>query len=174
MGFKDQYSIPFAGLALGNHHFEYQIDQQFFESFEFSEIHKGNVTIQVDLDRQDRMLVFTFGIQGTVTLPCDRCCDPVEMKVDNEDVLYVKFGEDFHEESAEVIIIPKTEHRFDLSALIYEMILLSLPYQRVHPDDDTGNSTCNPDILRRLKELGPDKDIDPRWEGLKGIHLTTN
>ena len=174
MGVLEQFVIPFSGLALGNHRFDYQIDDTFFESFEYSEIHKGNLIITVDMDRQERMLSFKINISGSVTIPCDRCLDPFELRVDGKEVLFVKFGEDYHEESAEVIIIPRTEHRFNLATLLYEMIILNLPYQRIHPDDEKGNSKCDPEILKRLQELDPEKDIDPRWEGLKGINLDIN
>lgn len=174
MGFLNQFVIPFSGLGLGNHHFDYHVDNKFFESFEYSEIHSGVLNIAVDMDRQERMLAFTITLHGTVTVPCDRCLDPFELPVNGQEVLFVKFGDDFHEESAEIIIIPRTEHRFNLAPILYEMILLSLPYQRIHPDDQDGNSTCDPEILKRLQELKPEKDIDPRWEGLKGINLDNN
>lgn len=171
MGLKDQFVIPFSGLTPGKHYFDYSVDQTFFDSIEYSEIHSGKLDILVELDRQETMLTFTISFHGIVTVPCDRCLDPFDMSVDGKETVYVKFGDDFHEESAEIIIIPRTEHRFDLRTILYEMILLSLPYQRIHPEDADGNSQCDPEVLKRLKDMEPDHDIDPRWEGLKGINL---
>jgi hypothetical protein len=33
-----QYLIPFVGLKLGKHHFEYQISNAFFEIFDYDEL----------------------------------------------------------------------------------------------------------------------------------------
>ncbi|MHC1706327.1 MAG: DUF177 domain-containing protein [Bacteroidales bacterium] len=171
MGKKDQYVIPFSGLTTGKHYFDYLVDHEFFESIEYSEIHNGSMQVKVELDRQETMLTFNISFYGIVSIDCDRCLDPFDMPVEGNEVLFVKFGEDYHEESAEVIVIPRTEHRFDLRTILYEMILLSLPYKRIHPEDEDGNSQCDPEILNRLRELEPEKEIDPRWEGLKGINL---
>ena len=62
---------------------------------------------------------------------------------------------------------------------IYESICLSLPYQRVHPDDSEGRSTCDPDMLSRFRIVseeefdrlcpGTETDGSSPWEKLKEI-----
>ena len=56
---------------------------------------------------------------------------------------------------------------------VYESIMLALPIQVLHPDDENGNSTCNPEILKIMNEHSPDAkkedEIDPRWEALKKL-----
>jgi uncharacterized metal-binding protein YceD (DUF177 family) len=57
---------------------------------------------------------------------------------------------------------------------MYEYIVLSLPVQRIHPDDENGRSGCDPDMLEKLKaltakELNLENQADPRWDALKGI-----
>jgi uncharacterized metal-binding protein YceD (DUF177 family) len=39
----------------------------------------------------------------------------------------------------------------DLEQYIYESIVLSLPLQRVHPEDVHGQPLCNPAMLERFK-----------------------
>jgi hypothetical protein len=35
------YTIPFVGLKLGEHHFDYDIDNTFFHKFEYNEFNAG-------------------------------------------------------------------------------------------------------------------------------------
>ena len=41
----------------------------------------------------------------------------------------------------------------------------------IHPDDADGNSTCNPDMIRRLNDLLVHGEVqtDPRWDDLKKL-----
>ncbi len=174
MGTFEPLIIPFSGLSLGNHHFDFQIGDSFFENIECSEVQGGEVQVSVMLERQERMLVFDIAFHGFLTTPCDRCLDPFPFPVEGEERLYVKFGEDFHEESYDVMVIPKSEHRIDLTHIVYEMLILMLPYQRVHPDDEDGNTTCDPEILARMEHLKANQGEDPRWDALKNIRLDNN
>jgi len=69
-----------------------------------------------------------------------------------------------------VVVIPETEYTFDLAPYLYEFIHLALPVRLIHPDDENGNSTCDPDMLRRLEKLIPTETIDPRWEALRKLN----
>jgi uncharacterized metal-binding protein YceD (DUF177 family) len=74
------------------------------------------------------------------------------------------------EESEDVIVIPETEYQFNLAPYIYEFIHLALPAQIIHPDDEYGDSTCDPEMLRILNTLAPSESVDPRWEALKKLN----
>ncbi|MCX6270704.1 MAG: DUF177 domain-containing protein [Bacteroidetes bacterium] len=165
------FVINFHGLALGVHQFNFEIDDSFFEWVEDTELSEGDIAVNVTLDRQERMLVFDFDISGSVFVPCDRCLDPFDLPVEGKQKLIVKFGEQFGEESDDVIILPSVVHQIDLSQYIYEYIHLLLPYQRVHPEDEEGNSLCDQEQLKRLEELSKVKEIDPRWDKLRGFAL---
>jgi uncharacterized metal-binding protein YceD (DUF177 family) len=157
-------------LKEGLHHFDFKVDDSFFESFEESEIEKGNVDIHVTLNKKPSILEFLFEVRGTVSVPCDRCLDQIEMDIRYEAPLYVKFGEESHEETDELYVLSEQETEIDLAQFIYEYVHLCLPYRRVHPDDEEGNSTCNKDMLKRLEELSVNdekQDDDPRWNNLK-------
>ena len=84
--------------------------------------------------------------------------------------MIVKFGDSYYEESDEVVVIPETEHKLNVSQYIYEFINLLLPIKRVHPNDEQGMSKCNPEILDRLKSAEEDETTDPRWDVLKLLH----
>jgi len=67
--------------------------------------------------------------------------------------------------------LPADEHELDLQQHFYEYIHLALPIKRVHPDDQSGNSTCDPVMLKKLKELIVEEkyENDPRWDELKRL-----
>jgi uncharacterized metal-binding protein YceD (DUF177 family) len=163
------YIIHFVGLSIGNHLFDFEVNDTFFEQFEYSQLQRGLVKIQVNLDKQDRLMVFTFDIKGTVEVTCDRCGEEFMLPVSGKQNLIVKFGAEFQEESEDMIVIPTTEYKIDLSSFIYEYLHLMLPWRIVHPDDAEGKTRCNPEALRLLEELTPHSTLDPRWDALNAI-----
>jgi len=44
-----------------------------------------------------------------------------------------------------------------------------LPIKKVHPEDNDGNSTCNPKVIKKLEELENQNPIDSRWNELKKL-----
>lgn len=169
MDYLKNYTIPFVGLPAGKHHFDLEFNNKFFVALGYSEITNGEGSIQVDLEKQERMLIFDIMVEGWVEAICDRCLEPLKQDVYAEERLFVKFGEAYEEESEDVIIISEGSHEFELAHYVYEMINLSLPLKIVHPDDEEGNSLCDPEIIRRLEELKPKKPVDPRWDSLSGL-----
>ncbi len=172
MGGPGQYSIPFRGLKEGRHNFHFDIDNTFFDHFESSEIKEGNVAVRVELENHSRFLELRFYIAGTVKVICDRCLDSFPLDIEEKNaVLYVRFGEENHEQTAELIILSDSENEINLAQYIYEFIHLALPSQRIHPEKD-GLSGCNPEMTEKLKEHsagGSKTTTDPRWDKLKGI-----
>lgn len=173
MGYLKQFVIPFTGLKAGNYTFAFEIDDRFFEHFEYSEIQHGRIHVEVVMERQPRMMIFNFLITGQVTIPCDRCGEIYSQSVDGEEKLIVKFGEDHHEETEDILIIREDEHEFDLSQFIYEYIHLLLPLKKVHGTDEQGESLCNPEITGRIIRT-EEHPVDPRWEKLKDLKDNIN
>ncbi len=165
-----EYIIHYVGLEPGNHQFEFEVKDSFFEHFEFSQIQHGQVHVSVVLEKQERMMIFTLALEGKVLVTCDRCSDEFYFPLSDAQRIIVKLGAEYMEESEDVIVIPETEYQFDLSSYIYEFIHLALPARLLHPDDEDGNSTCDPDMLRRLETLRPTDTVDPRWEALKKLN----
>ncbi|MEG2365470.1 MAG: YceD family protein, partial [Alistipes sp.] len=60
--------------------------------------------------------------------------------------LVVKFSDEIDEYDGEVMWISPSASEVDLAQYIYESIVLSLPYQRVHPE-----GMCDPEMLARFK-----------------------
>jgi len=104
-----------------------------------------------------------------VMVSCDRCNELMELEVNGNERLIVKYGDRYYEESEDVQIIPETSHQFDLSPFIYEYIHLLVPIRRVHPEDAEGKSQCAPEILKKLKDLSEHHAKDPRWDALNQL-----
>lgn len=171
LDFLKQFVIPFSGLSLGNHDYQFKITSEFFEYFEYSEIKHANIDVKVILDKQSTMLIFDFDINGDVELICDRCQDPFPLEIEGEERLIVKFSEEQSSPADEIIILSQFENKIDLNKHIFEYINLLLPYKRVHPDDNNGISLCNKEMIEKLKSLEQTKQTDPRWDALKKINL---
>lgn len=166
-----EYTIQFVGLEPGNHQYEFEVNDTFFEQFEFSQIQHGQINVTVDLEKMERMMIFNIGIEGEALVTCDRCTEEFNFPISDTQRLIVKLGAEYMEESEDVVVIPETEYKFDLSPYIYEFIHLALPARLLHPDDEDGNSTCDPEMLRLLEKLTPTEDtFDPRWEALKNLN----
>lgn len=165
-----EYHIQFVGLEPGMHQFEFDVNDSFFEHFEFSLIQHGNIHVTAELEKMERMMIFKLGFVGDVMVTCDRCTNEFSCPLSDSQKLIVKLGAEYFEESDDVVVIPETDYQFDLSPYIYEFIHLALPARLLHPDDEDGNSTCDPDMLRLLESLHPTESIDPRWEALKKLN----
>ncbi len=168
-----EYCIPFAGLKQGKHKFEYQIDNTFFESFDYHEFNDAEIKLHIVLDRMSTVLELEMKTKGTVNLYCDLTNESFDQKIKASLKLLVKFGDVYNDEDDEILIIPHREHQVNISQYVYEMIVLSVPSKRIHPGVLDG--TLNSEALKRLEELQPkenkkDKNkIDPRWEALKKL-----
>ena len=165
--------IPFKGLKIGKHHFTFELDSVFFDQFSDSEIKRGKCTIEVALYKSHDMMELSLTIKGYVEVICDRCLEPFNLDLQISESLYVKFSEEDRGQTDDLLIISEKDHELDITQNIYEYIILHLPYQRVHPEDEYGNSLCNKEMIGYLNEYltdhKPKEDTDPRWEQLRSF-----
>jgi uncharacterized metal-binding protein YceD (DUF177 family) len=176
MKVTNEFLIPFIGLKLGKHQFEYEIKKSFFDSFDYHEYEDCDVKVDVVLDKKSTMLELAFKHKGTVHLPCDLTNEMFDLPIKGKIKLVVNFGEEFNNDNEELLILPHGEHQIDVSQYIYEMIVLSVPLKRVHPGIKEGTlQTGALEKLTRLSVKEQNKDIkkeentDPRWDKLKQL-----
>ena len=117
---REDYTIHYIGLAKGEHNFSYSIDDIFFKGFENSVVKVGKVDVEVELTKQERVLLLNFSFEGWLRMPCHRCLDEFDFPVVGENRLIVKLGDHAEEESDEVIVIPAESNQLDLSQYIFE------------------------------------------------------
>jgi uncharacterized protein len=184
---KREYIVPFVGLKLGFHEFEFEIHDPFFEELEYSIIQKGNALVKLKLEKKETMLIGEFSVSGSVFTSCDRCNDPVEVPVNGSFRLIYKFGGEQSDDET-LIVLPNDTYELDVRQNIYELMTVSLPSRLVHP-----KGKCNEEMIALLKQYtgisqddqgddeldgdddddnGDDDDdpIDPRWSALKNLN----
>ena len=169
-----QFSIPFTGLKLGKHQFEFEIDKSFFDAFEYSLVKDGTLKTTVDLDKQETMLILYFHIKGTIQLNCDKCLAEFSQSIEINERQIVKFAEDnLESDDLEIIVLNKKESVVDVSELIYELITVAIPY--INKCEQVGK-TCDQEMTATLTKLAcgsaekeEEQNDDPRWAALKKL-----
>ena len=172
MGKADKYTISLKSLSEGTHSYEYTLDHTFFSEIDSPEIQNGDVNIGLMLRRTGDTFELHFDIKGHIVIPCDRCLDDMELPVETEDTLYVKFGEEYSEEGENLIVVPEAEGTINLAWYMYECIALTIPLKHTHPE-----GMCNPEMETLLKAhsaasdeiSGDEEPVDPRWNALKKL-----
>lgn len=164
------YKIPFKGLKLGKHQFDYVIVKEFFESYPNNEFIDTEIAVTVDFNKKDTILELYFKMQGTVRINCDVSGEEFDQLLEGSYELIVNFGNEYNDENDQILIIPHNEYELDISQYIYEMVILNVPTKRIHPGviDGTLKSKAL-DKLEELQNRNKKENIDPRWEKLKGL-----
>ena len=172
-----EFTIPFVGLKLGEHHFDFIIHNTFFEHFEYDEFNNATIHLDVLLDKKTTLLEFTLTYKGHVNVNCDVTNEPYNQEIEGDYHFVVKFGETFNDENEDLLILPHGSYEVNIQQYVYESIILGLPTRRIHPGIEDG--TLQSDILDKLEELSPKanneakkdtaEDTDPRWDTLKKL-----
>lgn len=171
----NQYIIPFKGLKEGEHDFDFQIGKEFFDENEALNIEDGKLKSKVVLTKKTSFLVLDVTLSGAVSIQCDRCLENFNFQIDHSDQLYVKFKEEAEEPDLNVIFLHPSDDLLDLNQYFFDCIGLSLPIQKVHPENEKGEPTCDRKMMTILnahsnEETSDNKEeIDPRWSKLKDL-----
>jgi len=168
------FTVPYEGLKLGKHEFEFQITKPFFEELEYSLIEEGGVYVTMLLEKRETMMVADITFDGWVEKSCDRCNDSLRVKVKSSSQLIFKFDTEASEDENLIVLLP-SEYQLHLAPIFYELMVVALPSRTVHPEDE-----CNEEMLDLLDEYSGyyedesdeenGDDIDPRWEALKKLN----
>jgi len=169
------YTIPFIGLKIGKHHFDYQIDNTFFQHYEYDEFNAVDVKIDLEFEKKSTFLELCFSAKGIINVNCDITDEPYDQSINDDFKLVIKFGNEYNNDNEDILIIPHGEYEINVAQFIYELIILAVPIKRIHPGIEDG--TLQSDILSKLEELSPNEDIktkssegiDPRWNNLKKL-----
>jgi len=168
------YALRISGLGEGDHDFSFELDRQFFALFEHPDIENGNVLAEVGLEKKQGVISLHFSLHGEVEVTCDRCLEKFMTGISTAQSIFVKMGDTPGEIEDDVVMIGIDDHEIEVGQYLYEFIILALPYQKIHPEDSQGKSTCDPEMLKRLdafrvREPDRNNNNDPRWDALKKI-----
>ena len=174
------FIISLNGLAQGRSEFCYRVGEEFFGTYGNSGISDADVAVQVAVEKANGFIGVDCSISGTVTLPCDRCLEPLTLPVDAFAQLSVKFGPEPAEAplpmegEREILYLSDADTDLDLSQTVYDYTLLSLPMQKVHAEGE-----CNPETLKYLcrEEAAveaPEVEMNSPFAALKAMMENSN
>lgn len=171
MNCLENFQIDLKSLKEGLQTLEYDLDDNFFNAIEGSEVSAGRLHVTVDVERvNDSFFALHFHGQGTVMVPCDICLEDMEQPVSIDERLSAKFGEE-NSEDDDLVTVAEDEGILDVAWFIYEFIRLAIPIRHVHAP-----GKCDPAMMKILKEHSAarsgDEDTEPvdsRWAALKKI-----
>jgi uncharacterized protein len=165
------FTLPLSGLRDGTHEFRLRVGNDFFACFEGAAIHQGDLEVVITLDKRPSLMVLHFSIKGQVLAECDRCLEPFDLPIADEQDLLVKYDETAWDD-ADVIYIEKGTPSLNVAKYVYEFIHLAQPLFKSH---ELAGGACDPEMLKHISqaEYGKEQDdappTDSIWSELKKI-----
>lgn len=187
---SDKYFIiPFVGLKIGTHEFEFEINDSFFEDMEYSIVQKGKIKVILQLEKKETMFNARFFAEGTIETVCDRCNAPLELDIEGEFSLVYKFGYEESEDESLVILHPEA-YELNVKDAIYELISTSVPPRVLHqpgecdeemwsllkqytvnqPEEEEDDDDWDDDEEEQIPGIEEFDPKDPKWSILKNLN----
>ena len=157
-----EFIIPVNGLPAGRTRLHRHAGKEFFGSFGNADILGADLSVEVMVEKSGASVGVDCALEGTLTVPCDRCLEEVTLPVRAQARLIARPGQgepDVPEEGdREVVFYAPEDGLLDLSQTVYDYAVLALPLQRVHEE-----GSCNPEALRHLRRgpAAPDVPAGP-------------
>lgn len=143
-----QYKLELASLPEGEYKQEFVCDTAFFQSIESIDVIGGEVRVSLSLLHKNGVYDCHFSFDGEVEISCDRCLEAMSHRVDTDYDIIVKYGEEYDDTSDEVLVIPDEMRVLDISSLLHDTIVLTIPIRHVHPEGE-----CDAQMASRFDEL---------------------
>ncbi len=191
MGKFTAYKLPLKSLAKGSHEFDYHLTKQFFTDMESADIRDADVSVKLVVVYNGDVYDLTFTFDGDITVLCDRCLDDLHLPVETTYHIMVKYGDDFNDDSDELLEIPDSDNYLNVAYMLYDTVALSVPIKHVHPLGKCNRAMSAILKKHRARATGEDADLendlidemdqiddssaepssgnDPRWDALKGL-----
>jgi uncharacterized protein len=162
----DQILIPISGLKLGHHEFNFILNKKFFDQFSNINEVQGEFEVKITLEKSELLIRTHFEIIGNISLDCARCNDPIDNPLEINASHIFKLSSSILELNDDNIsVITHDTFELDLTYLVYELIILSIPVRPLHNDGDCNKNTL--EILEEiLKKSNKSELADPRWSKL--------
>ena len=168
----EAFIIPLSDWAAGERSYRFHAGIEFFQAFDNTEILDADVLVEAVVSKQGGHKVEAdLHLKGTVTVPCDRCLDPLVLPVEENPSFSVRFdvpeAADLSEDGKEVLPLSGANADLDLSQVVYDYVCLSMPLQRVHPEGGCNQATVRflSQEERRNEEAAPSSP----FAALKGL-----
>ena len=176
----DALKLKLKTLPFGTHAVECHLDESFFNLDEQTEVRRADVDVTLQVKRKsENTYHLEIACDGTLTIPCDRCLDDLDLPVEVDYSLNVEqMGTELDDSNDELLIVPSDWRELDAAPIVRDTVLLAIPMTHCHENEDD----CNADMLdlldSHLAEAVPDDvdddqsettSTDPRWEALKKL-----
>lgn len=161
--------IPLHGLTKGGQEFDYVLNDSFLDGFSHDVVEGLECDAHLKAEQRGGWIEIHCRLQGKARVLCDRCLDNLFLPVEIDQALTVRFDEDPEEvvnDDDNIIILREGTSEIDLSQTLYDLICVSLPMTKVHPEGE-----CNPDALARLskEEQAASEPMNTPFSGLKDL-----
>ena len=165
------YDVFFGGKPDGFYSFTYDLGNDFFTLFPDAPVQEGNLKVHLTMEKKSSLLILDFNIIGHLFLICDNCLEKFSSPLELSFKQYIKLGNTYEELDDVTISIPRNVDKVNVAQWLYEAIVLSIPMRHIHPVDKNGHSTCNPEMIKKIKDYSNKNNIekDPRWDKLTAL-----
>lgn len=191
VGKFSEFKLPLKSMPEGTETFEYHLDKTFFKNMESADVREADLNVKLTVVNRGGVYNLDFAIDGDVTLLCDRCLDDLVFPIEAAYHIAVKYGEDYNDESDELLEIPESDNFLNVAYMIYETVTLAIPLKHVHPlgkcnramsailkkhrarpiDDD--DQALEDELFDEMDDMGSNA-TDPRWDELKKLNDNNN
>lgn len=189
MGKFSEYKLPLKSLSVGEHEFDFKLDKAFFVNMESADVRDADLAAHISVQYNGDFYTLDFHIEGEVTLICDRCLDDLHYPIDATYHIVVKYGEDYNDDSDEVLEIPESDNTLNVAYMLYDTVVLAIPMKHVHPlgkcnrqmsamlkkhraqadDQDAELENQLIDEIDNIDAGSSDGGSDPRWDALRKL-----
>lgn len=193
VGKFSQFKLQLKSMPEGIDREEYRLDKTFFENMENTDVRGADLNVELITNHHAGVYDMQFHITGEVTLLCDRCLDDLILPIDTAYHITVKYGEDYNDDSDDLLEIPESDNYLNVAYMIYDTVMLAIPIKHVHPlgkcnramsallkkhrarptDED---ASLENELIDEMDSMDDATDVptDPRWDGLKGLSSDEN
>lgn len=166
----EHFGIPIYGIQFGLHHYEFELDNSFFEAFEESPIQEGEYRAHIECDKRENEFILNFSIEGHFKADCDRCLADIKVPSAIEKMIWVKYSSENHPAgNSDIIYLEETEHIFNVSELLYELVILSIPIVKRYDCENDPNPKCDFKVLSFLKEESEESERNSLADKFKDL-----
>ena len=127
------HTVRISGVKDGSHEDFFEINGEFFESFINSDVTNCEIKVVSVLMKDGNKLKLNLGLKGKIyNLLCDLCASEITLPVDNSISVLLHENEEETDNTDEIIYIKPNQYEIDVTQLIYEGIVLSIPSKIEH------------------------------------------
>jgi uncharacterized metal-binding protein YceD (DUF177 family) len=166
------FEIALSRIKDGVHQFYGHIDGTFFAELDQQLIDQAKFEVVVTMEKSTDLVVLEISHKGYLETDCDRCLEPIQLPLEGQERIIIKFVEETRMDDEVTYLIKGTE-KLDLAPFIFEVVSLSIPLVKKYDCELDQNSPCNKQVLAILNQEEKEKvdEGSPIWDELKKLNI---